>query len=48
MLLLFSVRVAEWPPVWVRAVHSFYCAFNVYQLKCVHLPILVLKVGCGI
>ena len=26
MLLLFSVRVAEWPPVWERAVYSVYCA----------------------
>ena len=22
MLLTFSIRVAEWPPVWERAVHS--------------------------
>ena len=27
MLLLFSFRVAEWPPVWERAVHSVYCAY---------------------
>ena len=26
MLLLFSVRVAEWPPDWIRAVHTVYCA----------------------
>ena len=26
MLLLFSVRVAEWPPLRERAVHSVYCA----------------------
>ena len=25
MLLPFSVRVAEWPPVWERAVHSVNC-----------------------
>ena len=24
MLLPFSIRVAEWPPVWQRAVHSVY------------------------
>ena len=23
-MLLFLIRVAEWPPVWERAVHSFY------------------------
>ena len=26
MLMLFSVRVAEWPSVWERAVHMIYCA----------------------
>ena len=26
MLLLFSIKVAERPPVWERAVHSVYCA----------------------
>ena len=26
MLLLFSVRVVEWLPVWEGAVHSFFCA----------------------
>ena len=25
MLVPFSVRVAEWPPVWERAVHSVNC-----------------------
>ena len=25
MLLPFSIRVAEWPPVWARAVHSVNC-----------------------
>ena len=36
MLLLFSIRVAEWPPVWERAVHLVYYAclsrtfFNFY------------------
>ena len=26
MLLLFSIRVSEWPYVWERAVHSVFCA----------------------
>ena len=26
MLLLFAVRVAEWPPVWENVVHLVYCA----------------------
>ena len=26
MLLLFLIRVAEWSPVWERAIHSVYCA----------------------
>ena len=26
MVLLFSLRIAEWPPVWESAVHSVYCA----------------------
>ena len=26
MLLLFSISVAERPPVWERAIHSVYCA----------------------
>ena len=25
MLLPFSIRVAKWPPVWERAVHSVNC-----------------------
>ena len=25
MLLPFSIRLAEWPPVWKRAVHSVNC-----------------------
>ena len=50
MLLLFSVGLAEWPPVWERAVHSVYCAvsfLNVYQILCVSFfSLLVLRVGC--
>ena len=24
--MLFSIRIAEWPSVWRKAVHSVYCA----------------------
>ena len=40
--MLYSVSVAEWPPVWERAVHSVYCVsfVNVYQFLCVsYLPV---------
>ena len=38
MLQLFSVEVAEWPPVWERAVHLVYlaCLLNVYQFCVCH------------
>ena len=53
MLLLLSVRVGEWPSVWVTGVHSVYRTglsfiVNVYQFVCVPLSLLVLRVGCGI
>ena len=53
MLLLFLIRVAEWPPVWERAVHSVYCAclsWAFVKLKnfvCVLHSLLVLREGCG-
>ena len=35
MLLLFSVRVAQCPPVWKKAVHSFtLCAFRECLSNC--------------
>ena len=43
MLLLFSIRVAESPLVWERAVHSVNCAImsfvNVYEFVCVLLSL---------
>ena len=24
---MFSAKIAEWPPVWERAIHSIYCMF---------------------
>ena len=40
VLLLFSIRVAECPPVWVRAIHSVFCAaiVNVNQFMCASFP----------
>ena len=32
MLLPFSIRVAEWPPVWEIAVHSANCACLLWAL----------------
>ena len=32
MLLLFSIRVAEWLPVWERAVHSVNCRCLLWAL----------------
>ena len=53
MLLLFSVRVAEWPFGWERTVYSVY--FGVFRnwlsvcvCVCVLLYLLVLRLGCGI
>ena len=51
MILQFSDRVAELPPVWVSAVHLVYCALsfvNVYQSVRVLLSLLVLRAGCRI
>ena len=41
MLLPFSIRVAEWPPVWERAVHSanYACVLSPGRLsKCCRCP----------
>ena len=42
MLLLFSIKVVEWPPVWERAVHSVNCAGLSWELvkfcACPSLP----------
>ena len=51
MLFLFSLGVAERPPVLERAVYSVYstcllCSF--YQFLCVLHFRSVLRVGCGI
>ena len=50
MLLPFSIRVAECPLVWERAVHSVNCTFLSWALVkfcvCSSFP-LVLRVGCG-
>ena len=51
MLLLFSIRVAERPPVLERPViRSAVCVFfvNVYQSVCVRLSLLILRAGCKI
>ena len=49
MLLLFSVKVSELPPVWERAVHSVYYAYlscvSVYQFVRVFLSISIFEVG---
>ena len=51
MLLPFSIREAEWQPVWVKAVHSG-LTVRVFRgrwsnIVCVLLSLLVLRVGCG-
>ena len=43
MLLLFLIKVTEWPPVLERAVHSANCAF--VKLCVCPFSLLVLKVG---
>ena len=32
MLLLFSIKVAEWPPIWERAVYSVNCSCLPWEL----------------
>ena len=49
-VLMFSIRVTEWLPVWERAVHSVYCAclLRTFMNFCVcFFPfwLLVLDVG---
>ena len=51
MLLLFSVRIIEWPPVWERPVHSVNHA-RVFrerdQFVCVLLSVLALREKCKV
>ena len=50
MLQLFLVRVAEWPPVWERAVHSVKCAClscTFYRFVCFLFSLLVFRMGVG-
>ena len=50
MLLPFSIKVAELPPIWETAVHSVNCACLLWALVnfvCVLLALLVLRAGCG-
>ena len=43
---VFSFRVAEWPPIWERAVYSVHMYFvNVNEVLYVLLSLLVLRVG---
>ena len=47
MFLLFSMRVAELPPVSGRAVHLDYLSFvKVYQFVYIQLSLFVLRAGC--
>ena len=42
MLLLFSIRLAEWPLVWEKAVHSVYLAcffFFFFFVNCNTFPL---------
>ena len=50
MLLLFSIRVSERPPVWERGVYRFTVRVfrgRLSNFVCVLLSLLVFRVGCG-
>ena len=51
MLMLLSIRIAEFLTVWERAVHSVHCgclSWAFVDLCVCFFPILVLRVGRGI